>query len=173
MNASTAAAAGTLRLEVISDSGDWPDLSDLFERAAAAAWRRVGEGDAEASLALMDDASVRRLNREFRGKDSATDVLSFPADDSPVPGDDDNMLGDIALAFETVSRDSALENKSFEDHVAHLLVHGILHLMGYDHEHTEDAEEMEDIERSILSDLGIGDPYLDRSSRTQELNAHP
>ena len=157
-----------LRLDIVNDSGDWPPVEPLIQRAADAAWARAGEGDAEASVALMDDAAVRTLTRQFRDRDSATDVLSFPADEPPFPSDDPAMLGDIALALETVRRDSALENKSFEDHLVHLLVHGILHLLGYDHDVADEAEAMEDAERAILADLGIADPYRDRSPSNQE-----
>jgi probable rRNA maturation factor len=120
---------------------------------------------AEVSILLADDATVRRLNAAYRGKDRATDVLSFPAFDrvpevapghlppGPVP------LGDIVLALETVRAEAAAAGKPLSDHVSHLVIHGCLHLLGYDHQDRADAAVMEGLERSILERLGIADPY--------------
>ncbi|WP_417519091.1 rRNA maturation RNase YbeY [Minwuia sp.] len=156
-------APGPISLEIVHDSGDWPDVSRLLQDAAAAAWRIVGDGEsASISLALMDSAAIRRLNAEFRGKDAPTDVLSFPADESMMPGEDD-MLGDIAIAADYVRREAGLENKTFEAHLVHLFIHGLLHLLGHDHEETEQAQVMEDTERVILAQLGIADPYAGRT----------
>lgn len=113
----------------------------------------------ELSLVFTDDASIREINAEWRDKDKATNVLSFPAY-SIEPGDMPGpMLGDIVIAHETVAREARDLEKSFDDHLTHLLVHGFLHLLGYDHMETEEAEEMEGLETRILASLGLSDPY--------------
>jgi probable rRNA maturation factor len=101
---------------------------------------------------------VRRLNAQWRGIDKPTNVLSFP----PAPGGagDVKSLGDIAIAYETTASEARAEDKPFADHLAHLCVHGFLHLMGYDHELEAHAETMESLERVILARLGVPDPYL-------------
>lgn len=106
------------------------------------------------SVLLSHDRRIRKLNRDFRGKDYPTNVLSFPSDE-----DDNTYLGDIAIAYETLQRECAEQEKPFDDHFRHLLLHGILHLLGYDHETDEDAEEMENLEINILEDIGIKNPY--------------
>jgi len=106
----------------------------------------------ELSIVLADDAFVRDLNKSYRGKDKPTNVLSFPNDEEP--------LGDVILAYETVAREAEEQKKSFKHHAAHLIVHGILHLQGHDHEEEEAAEKMERKEARILRGLGIADPYL-------------
>ena len=145
----------------------------VCRRAAGAALARVPIppwlARAEVSILLADDATVRRLNAAHRGQDRATDVLSFPAFDripeaapghlppGPVP------LGDVVLALETVRAEAEAGAKSLADHVSHLVVHGCLHLLGYDHQDADDAERMEAMERPILERLGIADPYAGRS----------
>jgi probable rRNA maturation factor len=120
---------------------------------------------AEVSVLLADDATVRRLNADYRGQDRATNVLSFPAFER-IPGREDGRLpagpvplGDIVLAFETVRAEADAEGKPLAHHVSHLLVHGCLHLLGHDHENPKDALLMEGLERDILGQLGIPDPY--------------
>lgn len=113
----------------------------------------------ELSLVFTDDASIRSINAEWRDKDTPTNVLSFPAYPLEPGGNPGPMLGDIIIAFETVERESHDLEKSFDDHLTHLLVHGFLHLFGYDHIETEDAEEMEELETRILAKLGLSDPY--------------
>jgi len=103
---------------------------------------------------LTDDSAIRQLNRAWRGVDAATNVLSFPT--SRAGG---ALIGDIVLAYETVAREACAEHKPFAHHVAHLAVHGFLHLLGYDHEQAGDAERMEQTERDILRRLAIPDPY--------------
>jgi len=152
-----------ISVEATVEAGDWGEEAawrPLVERVAAAVAARpeliVPEG-AELSLLLTDDAHVRVLNRTWRGKDKPTNVLSFPAadeDDEPGP-----LLGDVAVARETTAREAIEEGKRFDDHFAHLLVHGLLHLFGFDHETDEEAEEMEALETEILAGLGIADPY--------------
>ncbi|ANK80411.1 MAG: rRNA maturation RNase YbeY [Rhizobiales bacterium NRL2] len=157
-----------LATDIVTDSGDWPDVAGLIGRAAAAAWAAAGDGGrAEVAVALMDDAAIGRLNAEFRGRDGPTNVLSFPAEDDLVAGHD-GMLGDIALALETARREAGLEEKTFEDHLCHLVVHGMLHLLGHDHQTPGEAELMEDMERRILSSLGIADPYAGQQLDGQE-----
>ena len=146
------------------EAGDWPSrkaLLALAERAVAAAMAEIRPkgADTEVSVVFTDDAHIRVLNAGWRGKDKATNVLSFPALpmglDAPLPP----MLGDIVLAAETVSRESLLEDKPLAHHISHLLVHGLLHLLGHDHEEEAQAEAMEQLERAILARLAIPDPY--------------
>ncbi|MDP3409378.1 rRNA maturation RNase YbeY [Bosea sp. (in: a-proteobacteria)] len=117
-------------------------------------------GGAELSLLLTDDKRIRIVNRDWRGFDKATNVLSFPAAPagqiatSPV-------LGDIVIAYETVAREAQDENKSLSDHFSHLVIHGLLHLLGEDHETDEQAQRMEGLEIAALATLGIADPYAD------------
>jgi len=125
-----------------------------------------GIGPAGISILLTDDAAVRELNRTWRGKDSPTNVLSFPATETaegalPEPEFDGVPLelGDIALAYETCERESQAQGKRFADHVAHLVLHGVLHLLGYDHLDDDQALRMEALEIRILAGLGIADPY--------------
>lgn len=149
-------------LEIEADEwGDEGVLEAMAHRAIDATFAHLGvtSGTSELSILFTDDAAIQVLNREWRAKDKPTNVLSFPA--FPVePGDDlPPMLGDIVLAFETVKREADEENKPFAHHLTHLTVHGLLHLLGYDHETEEQAEEMEGLEREILSSLAIPDPY--------------
>ncbi|MBO6518740.1 MAG: rRNA maturation RNase YbeY [Rhodospirillales bacterium] len=119
----------------------------------------------EVSVLLTDDARQQALNAEYRGKDAPTNVLSFPATealDGAFPSALALPLGDISLALETVRRESDGEGLSFADHFCHLLVHGMLHLAGYDHEIDHDAEEMEALEVEILAGFGIENPYADK-----------
>jgi probable rRNA maturation factor len=108
---------------------------------------------------LTDDAEQQELNREWRGKDSSTNVLSFPQIEpfGPVVG----ILGDITLARETLEREAAEHGVSFTDHFRHLVVHGFLHILGYDHLTDEEALDMESLETQILASLGVADPYAD------------
>jgi probable rRNA maturation factor len=133
--------------------------------AAAAAYIDAGTGDAELAVMLTDDAGIRTLNKNWRGQDKPTNVLSFPAlqpTGKPSPDDAPRMLGDIAIAYETTRREADDEQKPFDHHLSHLAVHGFLHLVGYDHEKDTDAEAMEALEREILGLLGIPDPYADQ-----------
>jgi probable rRNA maturation factor len=116
----------------------------------------------ELGIALSDDATLRRLNRDYRGKDRPTNVLAFSAlEGEAVPARPGApvMLGDVALACETVEREAVEQGKPLGDHLCHLVVHGVLHLLGYDHETPEKAAEMETLERRVLAGLGIADPY--------------
>lgn len=145
------------------EADGWPpedDLIVLVEAAVAAAAARadLAPGSAEFVVAFADDARVRELNRDFRGKDSATNVLSFPAPEG-LPGPGPRLLGDVVLARETVAAEAAAEGKPIENHIRHLVVHGFLHLLGYDHETDAEAEQMERLETEVLAVLGVPDPY--------------
>ena len=107
---------------------------------------------------MADDEFVQALNREFRGQDNATNVLSFPADASDVPENFPKPLGDIILAYETTKAEATADGKELTDHLSHLVVHGVLHLLGADHQNDAEAKEMERREISILAGLGIADP---------------
>lgn len=106
----------------------------------------------EVSVVLADDTFVQQLNKQYRGKDKPTNVLSFPNDDEP--------LGDIILAYDTIEREALAQDKSFRNHAIHLIIHGLLHLLGHDHERALEAEKMESAEIKILKKLGINNPYL-------------
>ncbi|MGF1641217.1 MAG: rRNA maturation RNase YbeY, partial [Rhodospirillales bacterium] len=118
---------------------------------------------AEVSVLLSDDDTVRRLNRDHRGQDRATDVLSFPDEGGrravPPPADRPLVLGDIVVAYQTVAAEAAAEGKSLADHLSHLVVHGMLHLLGHDHRIDAEAAAMERLEAGILATLGVADPY--------------
>jgi len=153
--------------EVTVEAQGWyaavTDPESICRRAVAATLRAAGPagGGAELNVLLTDNVAVRALNRTFRGKDAPTDVLSFPAGPRPpgVPPDCSWPLGDIAIALEIAARDAAAAGKPLADHLAHLVVHGTLHLLGHDHEDPGAAEAMESLERRILAELGIADPY--------------
>ena len=144
-----------------------PDAEAVVHRAITAAAETVDAdvGDAELAVMLTDDAGIRTLNGNWRGIDTPTNVLSFPAlqPTGPVgPDDAPRMLGDIAIAYQTTRKEADDEQRPFDHHLSHLTVHGFLHLVGYDHENDDDAEAMEALERQILAQLGIPDPYADR-----------
>jgi len=143
-----------------------PDAEAVIHRAinAAAESTEADVGEAELAVMLTDDAGIRTLNNNWRGIDKPTNVLSFPALQPTVDAPDDmpRMLGDIAIAYETTRREADEEDKPFDHHLSHLAVHGFLHLVGYDHENDEEAEEMEQKEREILATLGIPDPYANQ-----------
>jgi probable rRNA maturation factor len=134
-----------------------PQAESTVRAAIAAAAERV-PAEGELSVLLTDDEAVRVLNRNWRGIDKPTNVLSFPLAADQVSF---ALLGDIAIAYETVAREAAAEGKPFLHHLAHLAVHGFLHLMGYDHATDSQAEAMERLERDILARLAIADPYAE------------
>ena len=133
----------------------------LVQRAIDAATKHASASAsaAEVAIVLSDDSGLRTLNRDWRGIDAPTNVLSFPAASAPGELGQPRMLGDIAIAYETTRREAARDGKPFDDHLSHLVVHGYLHLIGYDHETDADADRMETLERRILASLGVPDPY--------------
>ena len=151
---------GFLEIDSVIEADGWenalgesPDaLATRVVRAAAAVQPALGA----VSVMFADDATVRVLNKTWRGKDAATNVLSFPAPDGF------GMLGDIALALETISAEAAAQGKTIKAHTSHLIAHGFLHLAGHDHAEDAAAEAMEAREREILASLGIADPYAQR-----------
>jgi probable rRNA maturation factor len=147
-------------VDVVVQSPLWqavPEAGPALRRAIAEAASLVSTTGGELAIVLTDDSSIRVLNRDWRGKDAPTNVLSFPAAASrpgaPV------LLGDIVIAYETAAREAAAENKLFMQHLVHLAVHGFLHLIGYDHAAEQDAAAMERLETAILARLGVPDPY--------------
>jgi probable rRNA maturation factor len=153
-----------IELDIMRGPGDWAGIADLDAvargavEAAFAVAPAAPRSPVELSLLLTDDSGVQELNRAWRGLDKPTNVLSFPGSGLPAP-DGARHLGDIALAFETIAREAEAEGKSLSDHLAHLIVHGTLHLVGHDHEGDEEAEAMEALETEALASLGIADPY--------------
>lgn len=163
-------SVGPLDVELRVEGGGWPEparLAALAEQAVGAVLaetRAVVPPGAELSILFSDDAHVRALNARWRGADKPTNVLSFPlariAPGAPLPP----ALGDIVLAAETVAREAALDGKPTERHILHLIVHGLLHLMGHDHRDDDEAEAMENLERRTLARLAVPDPYSEASS---------
>jgi probable rRNA maturation factor len=159
-----------IELDIMIEAGLWASLDDaeaLAQRAAEAAVAVADEADEkfEVSVMLTDDAHIQELNRTWRGKDKPTNVLSFPAPEQPGQAHaGPRHLGDIALAYETLVRESEDESKELAHHFAHLIVHGILHLLGYDHEVEDQADNMEALEVKALAILGIADPYRDMAA---------
>lgn len=155
-----------IAIDLVVEAGDWPDesaLAALLARAVEASFATAGldavEGS-ELSVVFTDDAHVRGLNAGYRGKDKATNVLSFPGAPAKA-GRFGPLLGDIVVAKETVASEAADEGLAFDDHLTHLIVHGLLHLFGHDHMEDEEAERMEALETRILERLGIADPYAE------------
>ena len=144
-------------IEVEAPGWDALAVEALANRAVAAALSVAPDAPADATVSLLfsDDARVRELNRRWRGQDKPTNVLSFPAPPQPGP----RQLGDVVLALETVRREAEAEGKPLADHAAHLIVHGVLHLLGRDHESDEEAEAMEALEAKALARIGVKDPY--------------
>lgn len=152
-------------VEVSLGEGEWPDgeeAADWCSRAACAALAGAGRTEpAELSVLLGSDAEICALNRRFRGRDKPTNVLSFPSGAAPWPGGPP-LLGEIALAGATVRREAVEQRKTLHDHLCHLVVHGTLHLLGFDHVTEEAAVRMERLEARCLETLSIADPYKER-----------
>jgi probable rRNA maturation factor len=164
-------AKGKCKIDVLVESGLWKEpraVKSLVRRAVEEAAAAVSTSRAELAIVLTNDSAIRLLNRDWRGTDAATNVLSFPAQSA---GGETPLLGDIVLAYETVAREAHDEGKPFAHHVAHLTVHGFLHLHGYDHQRSKDADEMEKLERKILRRLAIPDPYrpVAKSAKRRDL----
>jgi len=162
-----------MNLEISIEDSRWQGLDPLAARSIQAVLDHCGlDADlCEVSLLACDDARIAELNAEFREKPAPTNVLSWPAEDlaadeagqvPPLPAADftgEIALGDIAISFDTCAREATEAGKSMDDHVTHLIVHGMLHLLGYDHIRDPDATLMEGVEAKILGKLGIDDPY--------------
>jgi len=131
-----------------------PDAEALALAVAQATLAYIDFTEGSVTLLLTDDQAVRELNLRFRQRDSATNVLSFPAPQNP-----ERHLGDVALAYGVCAREAAEQGKPLAHHLQHLVAHGVLHLVGYDHETDDEAEQMEGLERVILAGLGVPDPY--------------
>ena len=162
---------GRLDLELEIAVEDWQhvvsDVDAIIRNAVFFAWAAAGsEHDSELNVVLNDDRAVRCLNMEHRGRDRSTNVLSFPMGERMNP-DGPVHLGDIVLALETVTKEVMRYGKSLEAHISHLVVHGLLHLLGHDHAAEAEAEEMEGAEISILSKLGYPDPYVSLSETVE------
>ena len=164
------AATPRVSVSVIVEHDAWREAIDdplpLLRRAAGAALaqarrdrRSRSTTTPSVSVALIDDRAMRKLNRTYRGKDKPTNVLSFPAGEALEGKGKTQPLGDVAIALGTVKREARAQGKTVGDHLMHLMVHAVLHLLGYDHESDPDADEMETLERKALAGLGIADPY--------------
>lgn len=159
------AASVAVEIDLTIEAGEWPSEESLTALAAHAVEAALAEVGAHAgqpvelSLVFTDDAHIRTLNADWRGKDKPTNVLSFPAFPTRIGAVLPPMLGDIVLAAETVRGEAELEGKPLEHHITHLVVHGLLHLIGHDHETDAEADVMEDLERRALARLAIPDPY--------------
>ena len=148
-------------VEVLIRSTRWkrqPRAAAIARKAVATAANAASTPRAELAIVLTDDSAIRALNRVWRGLDAPTNVLSFPSGQARTAAAS-RHLGDIVIAFETVAREAKTEGKPFRHHLAHLAVHGYLHLIGHDHETARDARNMERLERKILAQLDIPDPY--------------
>jgi probable rRNA maturation factor len=157
-------AVAGLKIDVLVDSENWKNAAaakGVVRRALKQAATTLSTKTSELAIVLTDDAAMRRLNRNWRGINAPTNVLSF-ATKNPGGRLDEQLgrhLGDVVLAYETIKREAHREGKPFDHHLAHLVVHGFLHLLGYDHKSDAQARRMETTERAILRDLAVPDPY--------------
>ena len=147
-------------VDILVASARWKarrGVRPLLRRALAEATATLSTSDAELAIVLTDDSAIRRLNRRWRGKDEPTNVLAFPALQQASP---QGSLGDLIIAYETLAREAKAEGKLFSHHLAHLAVHGFLHLCGYDHDTDRQAASMEGLEVAVLARLRIPNPYI-------------
>ncbi len=161
-----------IKLDVLVESGLWNEpgkVKAVLRRAIGQAAATLSTSGVEIAIVLTDDSAIRLLNRRWRGIDAATNVLSFPSQD---PGGQRPFIGDLVLARQTIVREASAERKPFAHHLAHLAVHGFLHLLGYDHENDKDAAVMEQLERKILRQLAIPDPYRPAQAAKRALRAN-
>lgn len=153
------AGSSGAKVDVLVESGLWKEpgkVKALLRCAIGEAATTLSTREVEIAILLTDDSAIRLLNRQWRGVDTATNVLSFPSENT---GGHAPFIGDIVLAQQTIAREASAEYKPFAHHLAHLAVHGFLHLLGYDHENLKDATVMERLERKILRRLAIPNPY--------------
>lgn len=156
------ADAAAPAIDILTESPLWngkPEYPAILRQAIAAAAHEASSKPAELAIVLTDDSAIRALNRKWRGRDEPTNVLSFPAGSTGTTIATAAHLGDIVIAFETSAREASCEGKIFAHHLAHLAVHGYLHLLGFDHETDAQAVVMERLEAKILSQLGVANPY--------------
>ncbi len=152
-----------IQIDLIIEGGKWPGEAELQKLTATALQATIPHlfeplpESAEVSLLFADNKKVQQLNRQWRIQDKPTNVLSFAANEGSAPITP--ILGDIILAYETIEDEAAQQGKTFNHHLTHLVIHGFLHLLGFDHVNVSEAEKMEQLEVNILADLGIGDPY--------------
>jgi len=139
-------------------------IKRLLRRAIGEAASVTSTAVGELAIVLTDDSAIRTLNRDWRSRDAATNVLSFPTPETDHPHGTPRLLGDIVIAYETTEREARAENKPFAHHAAHLAVHGFLHLAGYDHAEDIEAAAMENLETAILARLDVPNPYVARSA---------
>ena len=150
-------------IDIVIESPLWKaqrNAKALLRRAIGAAASTVSAAEGEVAVVLTDDSAIRALNRDWRRRDAATNVLSFPATRAREAGGAPRLLGDIVIAYETTEREARAERKPFAHHLAHLAVHGFLHLAGYDHAADDEADAMERLETAILARLDVPSPYL-------------
>jgi probable rRNA maturation factor len=173
MSRATESARG-IDIDLSLPCGSWrrslPSIASVARQAAQAAVAQSGKriAQAELSLVLADDATVRKLNARWRGKDAPTNVLAFASEERRAKGRP-LLLGDVVLAFETVAAEAKAQRKSLANHLRHLVIHGVLHLVGYDHIAAGEAKRMEALETRILASLGIADPYRAREDALDEV----
>jgi probable rRNA maturation factor len=149
-----------MNLDISIDDKDWHAVPDLRRLARTAVSATLPDDDVAIGLLFTSDARIAEMNGQWRGKPKATNVLSFPVSTAmPVPKGEPRPLGDIALAYGVVSREAQEQKKPVSHHITHLIVHGVLHLLGYDHENDDEAGAMEAREIMILAELGMENPY--------------
>lgn len=162
-----------LEIELIIEDQNWGDLSTDFSFLKEASLLALCQGAIKSAplamksphrlavLVMSNDASIRDLNKSYRSKDKATNVLSFPSTENLLPGEELEPvhIGDVILAYEYVTKEAKSEKKPIKSHLSHLVIHGVLHLLGYDHETSEDAEIMETLEIKLMKQLGLENPY--------------
>jgi probable rRNA maturation factor len=156
-----------IEIDLVRESPLWDaerDIDATLHSAIAAASADFSLGEAELAIVLTDDERIQVLNREWRGFDKPTNVLSFPVNEPGLGQPTPLLLGDIVIAYETTKREALEQGTPFLHHLLHLTVHGFLHLRGYDHEADDEAETMEQLERQILARLDIPDPYAARDA---------
>lgn len=150
----------SVEVQVASTATGIPETAEIRDWVEAVVRRFAADGAVEVSVRIVDADESRALNRDYRGKDRETNVLSFPAGDDGLPPDVARPLGDLVICAPVVLREAGEQGKSVADHWGHLLVHGSLHLLGFDHETDAEASAMEGLEREILAARGVADPYL-------------
>jgi probable rRNA maturation factor len=158
-------AAPSLAIEIALQSPLWNrcrSVRTVLHRALRAAAAATSLSGGEISIVLCDDKAMRRLNRDWRRKDMPTNVLAFPIDIMNAAPGRPRLLGDIVISYQTLQREARMQGKPVAQHLAHVAVHGLLHLMGYDHRTADEAQVMERLETSILARLDIPDPYIER-----------